>query len=300
MTRLAFLGSPEVSASVLDALVRAGHEIAVVVTAPDKRRGRGGALLPTPVKALALSRGLEVSHKTEDAAHVGAELGVVVAYGRIIKPDVLEALPMVNVHFSLLPRWRGAAPVERAILAGDQVTGVSLMAVEEGLDTGPVYATAETEIGEAETADELRSRLGHLGAELLVSRLESGLGEARPQVGEATYANKISKQELELDLSRFAEELQRTVRIGRARTSWRGKVLLVHRAAVDPAGTDGALPGTIERGRVATGRGWLVPLAVQSEGRAPQSFDDWVRGARPQPGERMGSGSFEPAGGTVS
>jgi methionyl-tRNA formyltransferase len=121
---LAFLGTPEVAAGTLRALAAAGYEVAVVVTRPDTRRGRGNDASPSPVKVAAGQLGLPVVHKAADVVGTGAELGVVVAYGRIIKPEVLAAVPMVNVHFSLLPRWRGAAPVERAILAGDTETGV--------------------------------------------------------------------------------------------------------------------------------------------------------------------------------
>src|SRR5438270_13832698 len=137
-------------------MVDAGHEVALVVSQPDKKRGRGGALVPSPVKAAAIELGLPVSDKVDDVLDTGAELGVVVAYGRLIKPHVLERVPMINVHFSLLPRWRGAAPVERAILAGDTETGACLMGLEEGLDTGPVYECVQVPIDPEETADELR------------------------------------------------------------------------------------------------------------------------------------------------
>ena len=129
------------------ALHEAGFDIAHVVSRPDAKRGRGGALVPSPVKRAAIELGLPVSDRVDDVIGVGADLGVVVAYGRIIRPNVLDALAMVNLHFSLLPRWRGAAPVERAILAGDDRTGVCVMAVEEGLDTGGIYALAEVAIG---------------------------------------------------------------------------------------------------------------------------------------------------------
>ena len=141
--KLVFLGTPDMAVPPLRALVDAGHEVVLVVTRADKRRGRGGATTPSPVKAAALELGLTVTHQVDDvlgAAEQGAELGVVVAFGQIIKPHVLAALPMINLHFSLLPRWRGAAPVERAMLAGDDLTGVCVMRVEEGLDTGGVYA----------------------------------------------------------------------------------------------------------------------------------------------------------------
>src|SRR4051812_473977 len=145
--RLVYLGTPEMAVPPLRALHAAGHELALVVSRPDKRRGRGGLLVPSPVKAAALDLGVPVTDRPDDATEVGADLGVVVAYGRIIKRPVLERLAMINLHFSSLPRWRGAAPVERALLAGDPTTGVCVMAVEEGLDTGGVYARSELAIG---------------------------------------------------------------------------------------------------------------------------------------------------------
>jgi methionyl-tRNA formyltransferase len=292
VARLAFFGTPAVAASCLVALAEAGHEIVLVVTAPDRRRGRGQGPVPTPVKESALALGLPVSERVADVVTTPAELGVVVAFGRLVKPDVLARVPMVNLHFSMLPRWRGAAPVERAILAGDDRTGVCLMKVEEGLDTGGLYVCATTAIGPDETAEELRRRLGEMGTELLLARLARvaggdggtegfpGLGEPVPQVGEATYAEKLHPDELRLDFTRPAIELQRVVRVGRAWTVYDGKRLLVHRAAADrsPAGTHP--PGSIENGRVATADGWLVPLEVQAEGRKRQGFSEWCRGVR--------------------
>lgn len=303
MSSLVFLGSPQVSADCLRALAQAGHEIRLVVTEADKRRGRRGGLSPTPVKAAALELGLRTTEDLGDVAPAGAELGVVVAFGRLIRPNVLEQLPMVNVHFSLLPRWRGAAPVERAILAGDEYTGVCLMRVEAGLDTGGVYARATTAIGPDETASALRHRLGEIGTTLLIDRLQGGvatLGEPIPQQGEPTYAAKVSVDELRLDFSRPALELGRVVRVGRAWTSWRGSRLLVHEATTDPSPVDGQLPGTILGDRVATGSGWLVPLEVQPEGRKRQPFSEWARGARPGPGERLGNGDPSSPGSTVA
>ncbi|HEY7939271.1 MAG TPA: methionyl-tRNA formyltransferase, partial [Acidimicrobiales bacterium] len=191
--RLVFLGTPEASVPPLRALVAAGFDVALVVTRPDKRRGRRGDLSPSPVKAAAVELGLPVSHDVDDVLGTGADLGVVVAFGRIIKPHVLAALSMVNLHFSLLPRWRGAAPVERAILAGDATTGVCVMALEEGLDTGPVYARAELDIGPDEHLSSLRDRLVTRGSELLVAVLAGGvegLPEPVAQEGEPIYAHK--------------------------------------------------------------------------------------------------------------
>src|SRR5688500_2119872 len=158
---------------------------------------------------------------------MGAELGVVVAFGRLIKAHVLDAVPMVNLHFSLLPRWRGAAPVERAILAGDAETGVCLMALDPGLDTGPVHDCVRTPVGADETLEQLRGRLGELGTALLVDALARPLPEPTPQTGEPTYAAKIDPSELELDFSRPAIEVHRTIRLGRAWTTFRGKRLQV-------------------------------------------------------------------------
>lgn len=274
---------------MLRALVDAGHDVGIVITRPDKRRGRGEPPGPSPVKSAAVALGLPVSERIADSTTVGAELGVVVAFGRIIKADVLEQLPLVNVHFSLLPRWRGAAPVERAILAGDAITGVCLMAIDEGLDTGPVYRCEQTPIGPEETATQLRDRLSELGAAMVVRALAEGaegLGRARPQTGGATYAEKIEPEDLRLDWSRPATDLHRLVRVGRAWTSWRGKRLLVLEARI---GDTHGPPGTLHGDQVATGDGALRLLTVQPEGRKPLPAAEWLRGARPGPGETLGS-----------
>ena len=198
-----FLGTPHMAVPPLRALVAAGHDVVRVITRVDKRRGRGGQLVPSPVKVAADELGIPVGHDPDEviaAAEHGAELGVVVAYGRIIKPHQLAALPMVNLHFSLLPRWRGAAPVERALLAGDADTGVCVMAMEEGLDTGGVYARAVVPIGAETTADELRAELVDVGTRLLVDQLAAPLADwiadPEPQAGEVTYAASASKSSL--------------------------------------------------------------------------------------------------------
>lgn len=285
--RLAFLGTPEVAADTLRALVRGGHEVVHVVTRPDARRGRGSEETPSPVKKAAAALGLPVSHAPSDVVGRGAELGVVVAYGRLVKPDVLAALPMLNVHFSLLPRWRGAAPVERAILAGDPKTGVCLMAMEEGLDTGPVYARAETAIEAEETADELRGRLGSIGNELLLATLAVGLPQPSPQVGEVVYASKVTPEERRLDFVQPASQLGRVVRVGRAWTTLKGKRLLVHAARV--AGDDLQLaPGQLSGAMVGTGQGTLELVKVQPEGKPVMDGADWARGARLGATDRLG------------
>jgi methionyl-tRNA formyltransferase len=241
--RIAYLGTPEMAVPTLRALVSAGHDIALVVSAADKRRGRGGSLMPSPVKAAALELGLPVTDRIDDLLDLNPlpELGVVVAYGRLIKPHVFEAIPMINVHFSLLPRWRGAAPLERAILAGDERTGVCVMDIEEGLDTGGVYRCAEVPIGPDVTADELRAQLVDVGTALILEVLENGLGAPVPQDGEPVYARKIDPSELELDWTRPAVELHRLVRLGGAWTTHNGKRLKVWRTAL-PAGTGVVVP----------------------------------------------------------
>jgi methionyl-tRNA formyltransferase len=260
----------------LRALVAEGHDVVLVVTRADKRRGRGGEVSPSPVKAAATELGLAVSHDVDDVVTVAgegrADLGVVVAFGQIIKPHVLDALPMINLHFSLLPRWRGAAPVERALLAGDPVTGVCVMAVEEGLDTGGVYARREVPIHAESTASELRAELVEIGTELLVEVLARPVGDwidrPEPQVGEVTYAAKLTPADFEIDWQRPAEEIHRMVRVGGAWTTFRGKRLKIHEA------------------RLVGGR--IVPVTVQPEGRAAMPFEAWRNGARPAPDELFG------------
>jgi methionyl-tRNA formyltransferase len=270
--RIVFLGTPEIAVPHLRAVHAAGHHIPLVITGADKRRGRGGRTSPSPVKQAALELGLPVSHSVDDAVDVDADLGVVVAFGRIIRPHVLDRLPMINVHFSLLPRWRGAAPVERAILAGDETTGVDLMRVEEGLDTGAVYARAELPIGPDDTADDVRAALVERGIRLLVDRLDTPapewLDHGSPQTGETTYAEKLSPADLELDWSRPDAENHRIVRVGGAWTTFRGRRLKVHAAVLRD--------------------GRLVPTVVQPEGKPRMDFDAWRNGARPGPDELFG------------
>lgn len=272
----------------LRALVDAGFDVPLVVSQPDRKRGRGGALVPSPVKQAAVDLGLPVTSRVDDVLDAGADLGVVVAFGRLIKPHVLDVLPMVNVHFSLLPRWRGAAPVERAVLAGDAETGVCVMQLEEGLDTGPVHALERTPIGEEETVDELRDRLVAIGTPLLVSTLRAGVGDGVPQVGEPTYASKIDPAELEIDWSAGAEHVRRLVRLGSAWTTFRGKRLKILRAHRSPL--PGAPVGELgEGGVVGTGDGAVQLVTVQPEGKPPMDATAWARGAHPAPGERLGA-----------
>lgn len=296
--RLVFLGSPADALPSLQALYDAGHDIALVVTQPDRRRGRGSGLEPSPVKRLATDLGLPVVtpgrciEVLDDIAGSGAALGVVVAFGQLIPPAVLDALPLgyLNVHFSLLPRWRGAAPVERAMMAGDAETGVCLMRLEAGLDTGPVYAVERLAIDPTETAGELRARLVTLGTDLLVSRLEDiPKIEPVPQEGEPTYAAKLTTEEFELDLAAPAGDLARLVLAGNPKpgawTTAGGRRLKVLRARAEPTPATAAPGELVAPARVATGDGILVLEEVQPETKGVMAGAAWAAGFR---GQRLG------------
>jgi len=296
VARLVFLGTPPAAAVSLEALVRAGHEVALVVSRADTRRGRGTSPSPSATKRAALDLGLEVTDRLDDVAATGAELGVVVAYGRLVPGRILDGLPMVNVHFSLLPRWRGAAPVERAVLAGDHMTGVCVMRLEEGLDTGPVLASVRVPIGPREHVRPLTDRLAAAGAQLVVDTLDAGvaaLAPGSPQHGEPTYAPKILTEELRLDWDRPASELERLVRLDRAWTTFRGERLLVLDAVAQPQGAGGVDGAARRRGAlvgtaVRTGDGMLELVEVQPAGKRPMPASAWRRGVRLRAEETLG------------
>jgi methionyl-tRNA formyltransferase len=206
-----------VAVEPLRALVAEGHDVVLVVSQPDRRRGRGANLVPSPVKAAAVDLGLLVTDKVDDVIDIGADLGVVVAFGRLIKPHVLAALPMVNMHFSLLPRWRGAAPIQRALLAGDKETGVSIMQMDAGLDTGPVISRTVVAIAPRDTAGTLTERLAAAGAGAIVRTLvalaKDGALASQPQdASAATYAGKIERAEASIRWSDDAVAIDRVVR----------------------------------------------------------------------------------------
>lgn len=274
--RLAYFGTPEMAVPPLQALVATGHDVALVVTRVDKRRGRGSELSPSPVKAAALELGLPVSHSVDDVLGRDIELGVVVAFGQLIKPHVLTEVSMVTIHFSLLPRWRGAAPVERALLAGDTETGVCLMQLEEGLDTGPIYDTVRLPIAATATADDLRRDLVAIGTDQLVRCLAAPLAQPVPQQGEPLYAAKIRPEELRIDWSQPAEHINRLVRLGGAWTTFREKRLKVL-AVSSGESEDDAWERSAEQPLPG-----LRLVTVQPEGKGPMPYADFARGARPQ------------------
>ncbi len=285
--RLVYFGTPQLAVPPLVALHAAGFEIALAVTGPDRRRRRRGAPEPSPVSRAAADLGVKVVHDPGGAASTGADGAVVVAYGRLIGPDVLDVLPAVNVHFSLLPRWRGAAPMERAILAGDVTTGVSVMALERTLDTGPLYSTASTPIGAGETLAELRDRLVALSCPLLVDLLRNGPSDPVPQEGEVTWADKITDEDLRLDWDRPAAELHRQVRLARAWTTLEGERFRVRGATVVPGHT--GAPGVLEGLVVGTGSGGLLLEEVQAAGRRALPAGEWQKGARLPATTRFGT-----------
>ncbi len=289
--RVLFLGSPPDAVPPLRALVDAGYDIPFVVTQPDRRRSRGAGAEPSPVKRAALALGLDVRTPNkakeiiEDVRTSGAELGVVVAFGQLLPVTFLEALPhgFVNVHFSLLPRWRGAATVERALLAGDLETGVCLMHIDAGLDTGPVYARERVPIAPADTAGELRARLVDVGTRLLLERLPTITSATPvPQEGEPTYADKLDVDEFRLDPHQPAATLERVVRAGNPRP---GAYFVVHGKRVKVwrahEATGDLPPGEVSRrGELGTAHGVLVLDEVQPEGKRVMDGRAWGAGLR--------------------
>ncbi len=296
--RLAFLGTPDFAVVALQALLETRHRIVCVYTQPPRPRGRGQQLAPSPVQAFAEAGGLPVrtpaSMKTpeEIAAFLGLGLdaAVVVAFGQILIREVLEAprLGCFNLHGSLLPRWRGAAPIQRAIMAGDLVTGVQVMRMSEGLDEGPVLATARLPIQPDDTAASLHDRMAAAGAALLGPTLDAiALGSAveTPQVGEPTYARKIKPAEARIDWTRPAAEVDRRIRgLSPYPGAWfeaatpRGPVRV--KALLSRVSSGEGPPGRLldDRLRVACGSGAVRLLSVQREGRGVQDVDAFLRG----------------------
>ena len=264
--RLAFLGTPEAAVPSLRALVDAGHDVALVITRPDRKRGRGGQLSPSPVKACAQELGLTVGHRLSDLDDIAVELGVVVAYGRL-----------------LLPRWRGAAPVERAILAGDEETGVSIMTLDADLDTGPVHLEKRVAIDE-KSLSLLLDELATVGAKTLVEVLETPelLAHPRAQEGDATYAAKLSKEDFHLAPSTSAAQLLRVIRLGQAFVLVGARRLLIERASAFSGEDVASGTITVQDAQVLLGAsdGAIVLEHVRPESAKSMSALAWWAGAR--------------------
>ena len=309
--RVVFFGTPDFAVPTLEALLRSRHVVAAVVTQPDRPRGRGHQVLDAPVKTLAVSAGVPIlqPQRLMDASFIErftslqADLGVVAAYGKILTDQVL-AIPsrgFINVHASLLPRYRGAAPVHRAVIAGERETGVTIMRVVRALDAGPMLAHAHRPIAAEETSDEVERDLARLGAGLLVVTLDdlaAGHLQERPQEDSlATYAHKLRKEEGLVDWGLTAEQLHNLIR---GLHPWphaftflgtRRFILRKSRWSAEPspeaAGTVVEAAG--DRLAVATGSGVLDLTEIQAEGKRPMSAREFLAGHRVSRGDRFGS-----------
>ena len=299
--RVIFFGTPEIAVGPLRALVEAGFAVDLVVTGVDKRRGRGSETSPSPVKQAAIELQIPVTHDVADAIALvtssgaisaGRSIGVVVAYGHIISADALHVLPMINIHYSLLPRWRGAAPVERALLAGDEQTGVCIMQVVEQLDAGDILQSATTQILPTDTTSSLRARLGEIAIPLLIDVLSNGATAAQTQRGDVVVAAKITQADLEIDWSKPAVVVDRQVRVGGAFTFFNGKRFKIHSLIVSAEifiSESGNMVVVNDRVLVACGQGVVELLEVQPEGKPRISAEDWKKGARLDAQSRLGS-----------
>ena len=302
--RLIFAGTPEFAALALQAIVAAGHDVTLVLTQPDRPAGRGMALQPSPVKKLALDKGIEVFQpltlKDAEAqakiAATGAEVMVVAAYGLILPQAVLD-LPRfgcLNIHASLLPRWRGAAPIQRALLAGDAETGVCIMQMEAGLDTGPVLLREAFTITSDDTSATLHDRLAALGARLVVAALGKLPLPATPQALEGvTYAQKIGKAEAQIDWSQSAIELDRHIRAFNpfpgAQAQFGGQTVKLWRATpVEGSGEKGQIL-QVDRNRivVACGSGALAVSELQKAGGKRLAVREFLAGHPLKAGDRF-------------
>ncbi len=300
--RLAFLGTPVFAATILDALLTAGHDIACVYCQPARPAGRGHRVLPSPVQELAERKGLKVETPSLLSAGEAARLvalkldaAVVAAYGLILPKPILAAprLGCINVHTSLLPRWRGAAPIERAIQAGDTETGISIMQMEEGLDTGPVWLVERVPIGAKTTSGELYKLLAERGAALLLNALEgisAGTLKSRPQAAEgATYAKKLKREEGDLDWRKPAPELERAIRafdpFPGCHFTYKDERIRVLAAEI-AENAEPAPPGTVLDGdlAIACGQGALRLMRLQRAGRAALESPAFLRGFAIPPG----------------
>lgn len=309
--KLVFAGTPEVAVPALDALIASGrHEVAAVVTRPDAPAGRGRRLVASPVAQRAEEAGIEVLKpvKPRDEEflarlrEIAPDCCPVVAYGALLPRVALDvpAHGWVNLHFSLLPAWRGAAPVQHSVMAGDEITGASTFLIEEGLDSGPVYGTVTEEVRPTDTSGDLLTRLSLAGAGLLAATMdgiEDGTLKAVPQPAEGvSLAPKITVEDAQVDWSAPALRVDRVVRgctpAPGAWTTFRGERLKLVQVAPVPDRT-GLAPGALDVGKnsvhAGTGSYAVELLWVQAQGKKPMRAADWARGARITPGENLGS-----------
>ncbi|MFC7910934.1 methionyl-tRNA formyltransferase [Streptomyces sp. JHA19] len=309
--KLVFAGTPEVAVPALDALIASGrHEVAAVVTRPDAQAGRGRRMVASPVAERAAEAGIEVLKPAkpkdpeflERLREIAPDCCPVVAYGALL-PRVALDIPAhgwVNLHFSLLPAWRGAAPVQHAIMAGDEITGASTFLIEEGLDSGPVYGTVTEEIRPTDTSGDLLTRLAFAGAGLLAATMdgiEDGTLKAVPQPADGvTLAPKVNVEDAHIDWSAPSLRVDRVVRgctpAPGAWTTFRGERLKLIQVQPVP-GRDDLAPGEIAAGKnnvyVGTGSYAVELLWVQAQGKKPMRAADWARGVRIGEGERLGA-----------
>jgi methionyl-tRNA formyltransferase len=299
--RLAFMGTPDFAVPTLDALLDAGHEVVAVYCQPPRPAGRGKALRPSPVQERAEAAGIEVRtpltlRAEEDRQAfraLGLDAAVVAAYGLILPQPILDAprFGCLNVHASLLPRWRGAAPIQRSILAGDETSGVTIMQMERGLDTGPMLLRRETPVN-GKTAGALTRELAAMGAELIVEtlgRIDSLRPDPQPE-SDVTYAPKIEKHEARLDFLRAGIEVERQVRAFNpapgAFFEYAGERIKIHCAQV---WAEGGVPGTVldHALTIACAEGSIHPTLVQRAGRAAMAPAELLRGLAIPPGTRL-------------
>lgn len=307
--RLVFAGTPAFAAAALEALIEAGHQIDLVLTQPDRPAGRGMKLLASDVKKLALERGLAIAQPAtlrdnpeaiEQIVETEAQAMIVAAYGLILPRNLLDVFPKgcINIHASLLPRWRGAAPIQRALLAGDSKSGISIMRMDEGLDTGPVFTMETIEIEPRETSASLHDKLALLGGRSIVKALagiESGELQAIPQAEEGvTYASKVNKKEARLDWSQSAANLERAIRAYNpfpvAFSVLGGQIVKVWEAELLPefAADPGQIADVSETGIVVgCGRGALRLTVLQRSGGKKLPVSDFLRGFPVESGQRF-------------
>jgi methionyl-tRNA formyltransferase len=304
--KLIFAGTPEFAAVALDALLAAGHAVALTLTQPDRPAGRGLKPRPSAVKALALARKLPLAQPAslkepviqEQLRAIGADAMVVAAYGLIL-PDAVIAIPArgcINIHASLLPRWRGAAPIQRAVLAGDRETGITIMQMDAGLDTGAILLQEKIALNDDDTAQTLHDKLAQLGARCVVRALKENPAPRAQDDTAATYADKITKAETVIDWARSAGDICRQIRafdpVPGAVTTLDGATLKIWRA--QPLAHEAVTPGTVMSARgsgivVAAGGGAVNVIELQKAGSKRLAAAAFLAGAKLAPGARLGT-----------